>query len=84
MEEGKQPRIIIIGLGDISKAHFMEIFYNLIISSPDEILNYDESEDYKIEKLNELLKFFEEREDFEKCIEIKKVKDLITFNENGK
>lgn len=80
MEESKQPRIIIIGMGDIGRAHLMELFYNLIVSAPSEILNYNESFNYKIEKLNDLLKFFEELEQFEKCAEIKKVKDLIILN----
>lgn len=82
MEENKQPRIIIIGLGDMDKNQIMEIFYNLIISAPSDILNYEESTDRKIEKLNGLLKFFEDSEQFEKCAEIKKVKDLIILNDN--
>lgn len=82
MEENKQPRIIIIGLGNINKDEIMEIFYNLIISAPSDILNYEESTDHKIEKLNDLLEFFEDSEQFEKCVEIKKVKDLIILNDN--
>lgn len=86
MEENKQPRIIIIGLGNINRDEIMEIFYNLIISAPSDILNYEENTDSKIEKLNGLLEFFEEREQFEKCAEIKKVKELIILNDikNGK
>lgn len=80
MEENKKPRIIIIGLGNMENDYLMEVFYNLIVSSPDEILNYNESSNYKIEKINNLLKYFEEKEEFEKCIKIKKVKDLIILN----
>lgn len=82
MEESKQPRIIIIGMGDIGKAHLMKLFYNLVVSDPNEILNYKESLSFKVKKLNDLLKFFEELEEFEKCAEIKRVKDLIILNDS--
>lgn len=82
MEENKRPKIIIIGLGDLSQDEFMEVFYNLIIASPEDILEYDETPEHKIAKLDNLLKFFEEREQFEKCAKIKKIQELINSNKN--
>ena len=82
MEENKRPKIIIIGLGNLSQDEFMEVFYNLIISSPDDILSYDETAEHKITKLDSLLKFFEEREQFEKCAKIKEIQELINSSEN--
>lgn len=82
MEENKRPKIIIISLGDLKQDEFMEVFYNLIISSPDDILSYDETPKHKIAKLNSLLKFFEEREQFEKCAKIKEIQKLINSNKN--
>lgn len=80
MKENKIPKIVMIELDNIHKDQFMEIFYNLIISAPNDILNYDENPDFKIKKLNDLLTFFEEKEQFEKCASIKKVKDFIILN----
>lgn len=82
MEEGKRPKIIIIGLGDLSQDEFMEVFYNLIVSSPEDILSYDETPEHKIAKLDNLLKFFEEREQFEKCAKIKQIQELINSSRN--
>ena len=82
MEENKRPKIIIIGLGNLSQDEFMEVFYNLIISSPDDILSYDETIEHKIAKLDSLLKFFEGREQFEKCAKIKEIQELINSSKN--
>jgi hypothetical protein len=83
MEENKLPRIILLGLGGLGHDEFMEVFYNLIISSPEDILSYDETPEHKIAKLNHLLEFFEEREQYEKCAKIKEIQQLINL-ENGK
>jgi hypothetical protein len=83
MEENKRPKIIILGLGELGQDEFMEVFYNLIISSPKDILSYDETPEHKIAKLNHLLEFFEEREQYEKCAKIKEIQQLINL-ENGK
>jgi hypothetical protein len=80
MEESKPPRIIIIGLGELGQEEFMEVFYNLVISAPEDILNYDETLEHKIAKLDHLLKFFEEKEQFEKCAKIKEIQKLINSN----
>jgi hypothetical protein len=80
MEENRPPRIIILGLNNIDHDEFMEVFYNLMISSPDNILNYDETPQHKIAKLDNLLKFFEEREQFEKCAKIKQIQKLLNDN----
>jgi CRISPR/Cas system CMR-associated protein Cmr3 (group 5 of RAMP superfamily) len=77
MKDKKQPKIIIFGLGEYEYDEFMELFYNLIISHPEDILNHSETPKSKIEKLNHLLKFFEESEQYEKCAEIKKLQELI-------
>jgi hypothetical protein len=83
MEENKRPKIIIIGLDNLSQDEFMEVFYNLIISSPDDILSYDETTEHKMAKLDSLLRFFEEREQYEKCAKIKEIQELINL-EHGK
>jgi hypothetical protein len=82
MEENKLPKIILLGLSSMNHEEFMEVFYNLMISSPNDILNYDELPEHKISKLDNLLKFFEEREQFEKCAKIKEIQKLIKDNSN--
>jgi hypothetical protein len=82
MDENKLPRIILLGLSSMNHEEFMEVFYNLMISSPEDILNYDESPQHKISKLDNLLRFFEEKEEFEKCAKIKEIQELINANGN--
>lgn len=82
MDENKKPKIIIIGLGNLNQDEFMEVFYNLIVSSPEDILSYDETPEHKISKLNGLIKFFEDREEFEKCAKIKEIQELINLDKN--
>lgn len=82
MEENKRPKIIIVGLSGLDQDDFMEVFYNLMISSPEDILSYDETPEHKIAKLDGLLRFFEEREQFEKCVKIKEMQKLINSNKD--
>lgn len=82
MEETDKPHIIIIGMGEIPTDDLMEAFYDLVISSPSDILNYDETLDNKISKLNNMLKFFEEREQFEKCAKIKEIQSMLNLQSN--
>lgn len=82
MEENKKPKIIIVGLGALSQDEFMEVFYNLIVSSPEDVLSYEEPPERKIAKLDALIKFFEEKEQFEKCAKIKQMQELIKSNKN--
>lgn len=82
MEENKRPKIIIVGLSGLDQDDFMEVFYNLMISSPEDILSYDETPEHKIAKLDGLLRFFEEREQFERCVKIKEMQKLINSNKD--
>lgn len=82
MEENEKPKIIIIGLGEMSMDQFMDAFYTLIISAPEEIISYDETIEHKISKLNHVIKFFEEREEFEKCAKIKEIQNLLNSQNN--
>ncbi len=79
MKENKPPRIIIFGLNELGKDELMEVFYNLITSSPEDILSYNETSEYKIKKLDYLLGFFEEREQYERCAKIKELQQLISL-----
>lgn len=82
MEENKRPKIIIVGLSGLDQDDFMEVFYNLMISSPEDILSYDETPEHKIAKLDGLLRFFEEREQFERCVKIKEMQKLVNSNKD--
>jgi hypothetical protein len=77
MKDNRFHNIILMQLNKMSHDEFMEVFYNLVISSPQELLDYDEDPQHKIIKINNLLKHFEEKEQYERCIKIKELKKLI-------
>ena len=68
------------GFGELDHEQFINLFYSLIVGYPNSILNYDESLEFKRSKLDELIKYFEEREEFEKCLNVKKIKDMLDVN----
>lgn len=76
-EDNEFEKFIIIGLGKFNHNDFMDIFYHLLESSPGEILAYDEEPNIKIEKLNYILKYYEDKEEYEKCVKIKNVQQMI-------
>jgi hypothetical protein len=72
-----ENRFIIINLGQFNHDEFMEVFYNLLKFSPNSILEYDEDTNVKIEKLNYILDYFKEREEYEKCAKIKNIQEML-------
>lgn len=76
-KENDHSKFIIIGLSEFNHDDFMEVFYHILISEPNEILEYNELPEYKIEKLNYILKYFEDKEKYEKCIKIKEMQQMI-------
>lgn len=77
-------KIMIVGLGEFNHDQFMEVFYHVIENAPQEILSYEEDPHTKIEKLNHILRHYEELEQYERCLKIKEVQQMIKdlINEN--
>lgn len=78
MKEENNNRIIINGLHLITTDNMMEMFYTLIIAMPEDVINYDESLEKKIAKIDNLLAYLEETEQYEKCIHVKNFKSILT------
>lgn len=58
--------------------YYMILCYNVITMFPNEVLQYDEKTvNHKIDSLDRILKYFEEREDYERCSKIKEVQDKL-------
>ena len=65
-------------LENTSWDQYMNLCYNVITMFPDQVLHYDEkTAKHKIQSLDRILTYFEEKEDFEKCAKIKKIQDHL-------
>lgn len=67
-------------LQESSKETMMEMIYDAIIHKKHGALNGDSPIDAKIDALNLILNFFKNREEYEKCSEIKKIIDEYNVN----
>jgi hypothetical protein len=79
MKEEHSHNIILLGLDKLTYDQFLEAFYHIIESSPNDIIQYKESTEIKITKLNYILKYFEEKEEYEKCLKIKELQNLLAL-----
>lgn len=54
-----------------------KVVYNAIMSRPSFVIMADSDPNKKIEILDNMIKFFESREEYEKCNELVKIKNCI-------
>jgi hypothetical protein len=70
-------------LQESSKETMMEMVYDAIINKKHGALNGDSPIDAKIDGLNLIINFFKDREEYEKCFEIKKIIDEYNAYSQG-
>jgi len=70
-------------LQESSKDTMMEMIYDAIINKKHGALSGDSPIETKIDGLNLILNFFKNREEYEKCSEIKKIIDEYNANNQG-
>lgn len=81
-ESDKQLKLILDNLEKVNYNEYMNLCYNIIIAFPDDILSYSGIPDnQKVDSLNRLILHFEEKEQYEKCNEIKKIQSKLKGNE---
>lgn len=77
-ERDKYLRIILDNLEKLNYDDYMNLCYNMILAFPQDVLTYDDvSAKHRIESLNKLISHFAEKEEYEKCNEIKKIQNLL-------
>lgn len=64
-------------LHESSKEEMMELIYDSIINQKMGALKHDAPVSDKIEGVQRILNFFKEREEYEKCLELKKIIDKL-------
>jgi hypothetical protein len=82
MKEEPSHNIILLKLDKLTHDQFLDAFYHVIESSPADIIQYEESAAVKVNKLGYILKYFEEKEEYEKCLKIKELQNLLALKYN--
>lgn len=78
-EDNYTPKFV-KDLQESSKETMMDMIYNAVVNDTHGALKHDSPNIAKIEGLNTILNFFKEREEYEKCHEIKKILDKYANN----
>lgn len=69
--------IIIEGLMVSNKAHFFAALYQAMMEHPAYVILSDMPQERKLDILNNMLRFYEDREDFEKCANLFKMQQQL-------
>lgn len=64
-------------LRESSKETMMNMIYNAVINEEDRAISSETPKDQKLEALNNIIDFFVQLEEYEKCSNIKKIIDRI-------
>ena len=56
---------------------YLRVCYNVLVSSPSQMLDHDADVPLKLRGINKLIKYFEEKEEFEKCVELKRLRGML-------
>lgn len=72
--------IIIEGLMVNNKSRFFSALYQAMMEHPAYVILSDMPQERKLDILNNMLSFYEEREDFEKCAKLLKMQQQLNDN----
>jgi hypothetical protein len=75
-----QLDFIIQGLMVSNKSHFFALLYQAMIEHPSYVILSDMPQERKLEILNSMMLHYEEREDYEKCAQLKQMQQQVNKN----
>lgn len=73
-------RSLLLTLEHTDFDQFMDLSYHVLMQSPASVLKRKDSIDSKVESINNLIKYFEEGEEYEKCTNLQKLKTMLFLN----
>ncbi len=73
-------RSLLLTLEHTDFDQFMDLSYHVLMQSPASVLKRKDSIDSKVESINNLIKYFEEEEEYEKCTNLQKLKTMLFLN----
>lgn len=89
MEKGKGfgdnfIKSLLLTLEHTNFDEFMKLSYAVMIQSPSVVLKRDDSTETKVDAINTMIKHFEEKEEYEKCTNLQKLKHLLFLEDKDK
>jgi predicted sugar kinase len=87
MERGKGfsdefIRSLLLTLEQTDFDQFMDLSYHVLMHSPSAVIKRRDSSNEKIKSIDNMIKFFEEKEEYEKCTNLQKLKLIIPLDED--
>ena len=71
-------RLILLNLERTNPDEYMNLCYNVLIGLPKDVIDFDKATaHFKVEHIDRLIKHFEEKEQFEKCQQLKEIREKI-------
>jgi len=82
MEKGKGfsdefIRSLLLTLEHTNFDEYMKLSYAVMMQSPNAVLKREDAIETKVTAIDEMIKFFEEKEEYEKCTNLQKLKQLL-------
>tara|TARA_Y100001937_G_scaffold124072_2_gene188126 strand:- start:341 stop:610 length:270 start_codon:yes stop_codon:yes gene_type:complete len=77
-------RSLLLTLEHTDYDEFMKLSYAVIMQSPSYVLKREENIEAKVEGIDNMIKFFEEKEEYEKCTNLQKLKHLLFLDSKDK
>ena len=82
MEKGKGfseefIRSLLLTLEHTNFDEYMKLSYAVMMQSPSAVLKREDAIETKVTAIDEMIKFFEEKEEYEKCTNLQKLKQLL-------
>jgi len=77
---------LLLTLEQTNFEEFMNLSYAVMMQSPSKVLKRKDSVEMKLKAINGMIKYFEEIEEYEKCTNLQKLKQLLfldTPNDEG-
>ena len=73
-------RSLLLTLEQTNFDEFMNLSYAVMMQSPSQVLKRRDSVEMKLDAINGMIKYFEEIEAYEKCTNLRKLKQLLFLN----
>jgi hypothetical protein len=70
-------RSLLLNLEHSDFAQFMDLSYHVLMQSPIAVLKNSDSTESKINSMDNLIKYFEDLEEYEKCNNLQKLKSML-------
>tara|TARA_R100000544_G_C2216963_1_gene55140 strand:+ start:268 stop:549 length:282 start_codon:yes stop_codon:yes gene_type:complete len=82
MEKGKGfgpdfIKSLLLTLEQTNFDEFMKLSYVVMMQSPSQVLKRNDSMETKVDAINTMIEFFEEKEEYEKCTNLQKLKHML-------